>query len=92
MLNILRLLKSVKIKFYKDLVVIDYKCLSIVISNNKLTIVVNGDVDLHTRQDLMISSDCYIGLNSTRKDIDILQNILKDGTQKTSRKCTVTAL
>lgn len=88
MLNLLKLLLSLKIKFNKNVTEISYKGLTLLVTEKDVTVLAKRDIDLKAGRDLMLDAGCYIGLDSDRAEIESLQT-KEDAPKQTSESCLI---
>lgn len=80
MLNLLKLLLSIKVQFVRSSTIISYKALRVVVTDNHVSIQAAKDLDLDGGRDLLLNAGCYIGIDSTREEIE---SLLADDTKQT---------
>lgn len=88
MLNLIRLLLSIKVKYTHRGTEINYKGLTLIVTSNVVTILSNEDLDLQAGRDLMLNAKCYIGIDSSRTEIEAL-HIKENDVKQESQSCTI---
>lgn len=90
LLNLLRLLLSIKIKFICGTTTIEYKSLTLVISDKSFIVSAEKDVEIISGHDLLLNPKEWVCIKSDRESIEVAEKLIKDHEIKKQRsRCPV---
>ncbi len=88
MLNLIKLLLSIKVRYTHRGTELSYKGLTLIVTEKVVTVLSSSDLELQAGRDLMLDAKCYIGIDSSRTEIEALY-VKQDAPKQESQSCSI---